>query len=95
VALKLLPDSYRYDPERRERFLREARAASALRSPNVTTIYDFGESEHVMFIAMEYVEGELLSKRLEGGPLILTAINIAMRQRGVRRSHSLCTSSRY
>ena len=40
VALKLLPDSYQYDPERRERFLREARAASALRSPNVATIYD-------------------------------------------------------
>ena len=78
LALKLLPDSYRYDPERRERFLREARAASALRSPNVTTIYDFGESEDVMFFAMEYVEGELLSKRLEGGPLdIGQAVDIA------------------
>ncbi len=69
VALKLLPDSYRYDPERRERFLQEALAASAMRSPNVATIYDFGESDRTMFIAMEYVEGELLSKRLEGGPL--------------------------
>jgi serine/threonine protein kinase/tetratricopeptide (TPR) repeat protein len=79
VALKLLPDSYRYDPERRERFVREARAASALRSPNVAAIYDFGESDDAMFIAMEYVEGELLSKRLEGGPLdIHQAIDIAL-----------------
>jgi serine/threonine protein kinase/tetratricopeptide (TPR) repeat protein len=78
VALKLLPDSYRYDPERRERFVREARAASALHLPNVAAIYDFGESDDAMFIAMEYVEGELLSKRLEGGPLdIHLAIDIA------------------
>ncbi len=78
VALKLLPDSYQYDPERRERFLREARAASALRSPNVAAIYDFGESDKAMFIAMEYVEGELLSKRLEGSPLdINQAVDIA------------------
>ena len=69
VALKLLPASYQYDLERRERFVREARAASLLRSPNVAAIYDFGESENAMFIAMEYVEGELLSKRLESGPL--------------------------
>jgi eukaryotic-like serine/threonine-protein kinase len=78
VALKLLPGSFHYDAERRERFLREARAASALRSPNVTAIYDFGESDGTMFIAMEYVEGELLSKRLERGSLdIDLAIGIA------------------
>ena len=69
VALKLLPASYQYDPDRRERFLREARAASALRSPNVAAIYDIGESDNAMFIAMEFVEGELLSNKLEGGAL--------------------------
>jgi serine/threonine protein kinase/tetratricopeptide (TPR) repeat protein len=69
VALKLLPASFHYDTDRRERFLQEARAASMLRSPNVTAIYDFGEGDQTMFIAMEYVEGELLSKRLEGGKL--------------------------
>jgi serine/threonine protein kinase len=79
LALKLLPASYKYGRERRERFIREARTASALHSPNVAAIYDFGESEDAMFIAMEYVEGELLSKRLESGPLALDpAINIAM-----------------
>ena len=69
VALKMLPASYQYDPDRRDRFLREARAASALRSPNVAAIYDIGENDDAMFIAMEYVEGELLSNKLEGGAL--------------------------
>ena len=78
VALKLLPASFQYDPERRERFLREARAASMLRSPNVAAIYDIGESGGVRFIVMEYVEGELLSTQLEAGPLdIYQAIDIA------------------
>ena len=91
VALKLLPASFHYDTERRERFLQEARAASMLRSPNVTAIYDFGESNHAMFIAMEYVEGELLSKRLEGGPLdIDLAVDIAAQVcKALDEAHSL------
>ncbi len=79
VALKVLPASYQYDPERQERFLREARAASALRSPNVAAIYDIGEHENIMFITMEYVEGELLSSKLESGPLdIYPSIGISI-----------------
>ena len=91
VALKLLPASFHYDTERRERFLQEARAASMLRSPNVTAIYDFSESDHTMFIAMEYVEGELLSKRLEGGPLdIDLAVDIATQVcKALDEAHSL------
>src|SRR4029453_14841263 len=54
VALKFLPSSYQYDAERRGRFPKEARAASALRSPNIAAIYDIGEHDGVMFIAMEY-----------------------------------------
>ncbi|HSB10793.1 MAG TPA: protein kinase [Blastocatellia bacterium] len=69
VALKFLPASYQYDPERRARFLNEARAASALRSPNIAAIYDIGEHEGALFIAMEYVEGEVLSIRIEGKTL--------------------------
>ena len=61
IALKVLPASYQYDPERRSRFLIEARAASALRSPNIAAIYDIGEHDGAMFIAMEYVDGEVLS----------------------------------
>ena len=64
IALKVLPASYQYDPERRTRFLTEARAASALRSPNIAAIYDIGEHEGAMFIAMEYVDGEVLSEHI-------------------------------
>ncbi|MEW6211100.1 MAG: serine/threonine-protein kinase, partial [Acidobacteriota bacterium] len=79
VALKFLPASYQYDLERRERFLKEARAASALSSPNVAAIFDIGEHEGADFIVMEYVEGELLSRRVERGPLALNeAIDISM-----------------
>ena len=91
VALKLLPASYQYDPERRERFLREARTASAIRSANVAAIYDIGESEQSMFIAMEYVEGQLLSNRLEAGPLDLyAAIDVATQvAEALDEAHSL------
>ena len=68
VALKILPASFQYDPVRRERFLREARAASALRSPNTAAIYDIGEHEGTIFIAMEYVEGDTLSQRIHREP---------------------------
>src|SRR5215208_5527030 len=69
VALKFLPASYQYDPDRRERFFREARAASALRSPYIAAIYDIGEQDDQMFLVMEYVEGELLATRIERGPI--------------------------
>lgn len=79
VALKFLPASYQYDPDRRERFFTEARAASALRSPYIAAIYDIGEYEGSSFIVMELVEGELLSRTLERGPLpVFDAIGIAM-----------------
>jgi serine/threonine protein kinase len=69
VALKLLPREAVGDPERRWRFEREAKAASALNHPNIVTIYDigrapFGEGEPVDFIAMECVEGETLDRVL-------------------------------
>jgi serine/threonine protein kinase/Flp pilus assembly protein TadD len=79
VALKFLPASYQYDPDRRDRFFKEARAASALRSPYTAAIYDLGEFEGASFIVMEFVEGETLSSKLGRGPLAtLDAINIAM-----------------
>lgn len=79
VALKFLPASYQYDPDRRERFFTEARAASALRSPYIAAIYDIGEYEGSSFIVMEFVEGEVLSRALERGPIpVLDAVGIAM-----------------
>src|SRR5262245_16263660 len=91
VALKGLPSSYQYDQARRDRFLREARAASALRSPNVAAIYDIGDTGNTMFIAMEYVSGELLSTRLESGPLpVDRAVDIATQvAEALDEAHSL------
>jgi serine/threonine protein kinase/Flp pilus assembly protein TadD len=69
VALKLLPDYLASDEERLGRFKREARAASALNHPNVATIYEIGEAEGTSYIAMEYVEGQTLSARINGHPM--------------------------
>ncbi len=79
VALKFLPSSFQYDPERRSRFLREARAASALNSPNIASIYDIGETEDIVFIVMELVRGDLLSEKLARGTLtIREAVEIGL-----------------
>jgi serine/threonine protein kinase len=69
VALKILPGDLATDPERRQRFEREARAASALNHPNVATIHDIGESDGLHFIVMEHVEGETIAARIAGRPL--------------------------
>jgi serine/threonine protein kinase len=68
VALKLLPATGS-DPDRVDRFVQEARAASALTHPNVAVVYDSGECDGHHFIAMEHVEGRSLAEHLLGGPL--------------------------
>ncbi len=60
VALKILPQDATSNEDRRLRFVREARAASALNDPNIVTIYDIGQAEGMEFIAMEYVQGQTL-----------------------------------
>ena len=69
VALKFISPVHDQDPDRRERLLTEARAASLLRSPAVATTYDIGEDDGTLFIVMELVEGEALVDRLHRGPL--------------------------
>lgn len=60
VAIKVLPTEYQSDPDRRSRLLQEARAASALNHPNIVIIFDIGESEGSLFVAMEMIDGETL-----------------------------------
>src|SRR5580765_6503659 len=64
VALKILPGELAADPDRMQRFTRQAKAASALNHPNVATIYDVGESDGIYFIVMEHVEGETIMARM-------------------------------
>ena len=65
VALKFLPADLSETPDARQRFINEAKAASALNHPNVATVYDIGEADLRSFIAMEYVEGDTLKSRVK------------------------------
>jgi len=60
VAIKVLPADKLTDPERKRRFIQEAKAASALNHPNIVTIYDVGSGNGVEFLAMELVDGKTL-----------------------------------
>ncbi len=68
IALKTM-SSVANDETARKRFWREARAAASVNHPNVCQIYEIGEDGGVLFIAMELLEGEVLSDRLRRGPL--------------------------
>jgi len=69
VALKFLPPQLSGNPEFRERFLTEARAAAALSHPNICTIHEIYDEGENAFLELEYVEGENLSDRIKEGPL--------------------------
>ena len=62
VALKVLPPEKVAAPERKRRFVQEAKAASALNHPNIIHVYDIDQANGVDFIAMEYVEGKTLDE---------------------------------
>ncbi|MGE5798557.1 MAG: protein kinase domain-containing protein [Ignavibacteria bacterium] len=90
AALKFLPSDITKNQEAKERFIREARAASALDHPNICTIYEINETpDSQIFIAMAYYEGETLNYKIEKGfinvdEIMQIAVQIA---EGLKRAH--------
>jgi serine/threonine-protein kinase len=71
VAIKALSAELVGDEKARARFLREARAASAIDHPNICTVYEVNEAEDVLFFVMQYIDGKTLKKFVGGRPLPL------------------------
>ena len=71
VAIKVLPDSLATDPERLERFEREARTVAALKHPHIVTIYSVEEADGLHFLTMELVDGVALDSLIAEGQLDL------------------------
>ena len=74
IALKVLPPAFAESEERRVRFVREAKAASAIDHPNVAHIHEIGEADGVHFIAMQFVAGENLAARVKDDTLSIADI---------------------
>jgi eukaryotic-like serine/threonine-protein kinase len=74
VAIKVLPPEVSASLDRRQRFEREARTISSLNHPHICTLHDIGHQEGIDYLVLEYVEGETLAKKLEGGPLPTEAV---------------------
>ena len=90
VALKVLAGALADDPVYRERFLREARLAASLDHPAVLPVYEAGEADGVLFLAMRYLEGRDLARIVaEEGPLEPGRAAASRRsgRRGAGRSH--------
>src|SRR5215468_6510310 len=78
VAVKVLPQVFQTEAAR-ERFQREARAASALNHPNICVVYDVGEAAGHPFLVMELLDGKTLRDHIHGEPLdIPTALALSI-----------------
>ena len=96
VALKFLSPQAVGSEEDKKRFYREAQAAAALDHPNICTVYEIDEVEGQTFIAMAFIEGETLKKKIEERPLkIDEALDIAMQVAdGLHEAHENGTTHR-
>ena len=75
VAIKLLREEYADDPDFIRRFQKEAKAVARLSHQNIVNIYDFGESDGVTYLVMEYVEGSTLKEIIaQHGPLPISQV---------------------
>src|SRR6188508_1984855 len=78
VAIKVLLESYGSDPDRRQRFEREAKLVASLDHPHICALHDVGRAGDIDYLVMPYLEGETLAAKLKSGPLALPqALEIA------------------
>jgi len=83
VAIKILNEEFSQDESSLQRFVSEAKAASALNHPNILTIYEFGEAEDARFIVSEYIEGKTLRELIRESSLRMSEIlNISIQITG-------------
>ncbi len=98
VALKFLPHEVSDDPAAKERFLREAQAASRLDHPNICTVHEIGETDDgQLYLVMAFYRGETLKQRIARGPIPASeALDVALQiAGGLARAHSqdVCTAT--
>ncbi len=74
VAIKILPEALASNQQRLQRFIQEAKAASALNHPHILTIHEIGTTETSRFIATEFIDGDTLRRRIRDGSLTLNEI---------------------
>jgi serine/threonine protein kinase len=89
VAVKFLSSALTADPERRKRFLLEARAAARISHPAIAQVYDIDEHEGVTFLAMELVDGRTVRELVQARELdLLGAIDVAIQvAEGLAKAH--------
>ncbi len=85
VAIKILPEALASDQQRLQRFVQEAKAASALNHPHILTIYEIGTIENSRFIATEFIDGETLRQRIGAGMKLSDILEVAIQASGTRR----------
>jgi serine/threonine-protein kinase len=74
VAVKVLPADVASDRVRMNRFVREAKSAAALNHPNIAQVHEIGEQDGIHYIAMEFINGITLRRRISSSPLSLSEV---------------------
>ncbi len=82
VAIKILPEGLATNEQRLQRFIQEAKAASALNHPHILTIHEIGTTGATRFIATEFIDGDTLRARIASGMKLLEVLDIATQAAG-------------